>query len=76
LALSDQDKEQIKFNTEIIKVLVLVFLATGGGAISLILQRIPGSTDAVFSVLGMIVAFTVGIAGFAIFRNTQKLIEK
>ena len=34
----DYLKEKIKFNTEIIKLLVIVVLATGGGVVSLIIS--------------------------------------
>ena len=36
----DYLKEKIKFNTEIIKLLVIVVLATGGGVVSLINQEL------------------------------------
>ncbi len=72
LALSDQDKEQIKFNTELIKILALSFLTTAGGTITLYLQRGPD----VYTVTGTIFVILIGIAGYTLFIYTQKMINK
>jgi hypothetical protein len=73
--VTDETKERIKFNTEIIKLLFLLFMASGGGAISLLLQGVTLGKQVVIIAGGMIVAVATGIFAFVRFRNTEKLIK-
>ncbi|MBX2966776.1 MAG: hypothetical protein KF845_11555 [Cyclobacteriaceae bacterium] len=77
--MEDQRKERIKLNTEIIKVLVLLFIATGGGAISLILTRdVPIALERAYTVLsfaGMLFAITAGILAIFVYVQTEKLLK-
>lgn len=73
--MTDQTKERIKFNTEIIKLLVLLFIGSGGGAISLLLQGVTMGRQVVIIAGGMIVAMATGIFAFVRYRNTEKLIR-
>lgn len=73
--MTDQTKERIKFNTEIIKLLVLLFVAFGGGAISLLLQGVTLGKQVVIIAGGMIFAIATGIFAFVRYRNTEKLIK-
>jgi hypothetical protein len=73
--VTDQTKERIKFNTEIIKLLVLLFIGSGGGVISLLLQGITSARHGVFIAGGMIFAIITGIFALVRYRNTEKLIK-
>jgi hypothetical protein len=73
--VTDETKERIKFNTEIIKLLFLLFMASGGGVISLLLQGVTMGKQVVIIAGGMIVAIATGIFAFVRFRNAEKLIK-
>jgi hypothetical protein len=73
--VTDQTKERIKFNTEIIKLLVLLFIGSGGGVIFLLLQGVTMGRQVVIIAGGMIVAMATGIFAFVRYRNTEKLIR-
>jgi hypothetical protein len=72
----DRIKEQIKFNTEIIKLIVVFLIATGGGAISLILSGLERGRDVVLAAAGMIIAVVCIIITYVRYKTTQTLIEK
>ena len=75
--LTDRNKEQIKFNTEIVKLIVVLMIATGGGAISLILEGFShGARDVILAVGGMIIAITCLIITYKRYRITQHLIDR
>ena len=73
LALSPEDKikEQIKFNTEILKLLGLGILTTSGGSITLYIQR----GNDIFTIMGTIIVVLMGILGFALFLHTRELLK-
>lgn len=73
--MKDQIKEQIKFNTEIIKLIVLLMVATGGGALSLIIGGLTHARDVILAAAGMIVAITCLIITYKRYRITQQLID-
>jgi hypothetical protein len=73
--VTDQTKERIRFNTEIIKLLVVLFIGSSGGAISLRLQGVTMGRQAVIVAGGMIIAMATGIFAFVRYRNTEKLIR-
>lgn len=70
--LSDQTKEQIKFNTEIIKLIFVLFLTTGGGVITLVINEIDTGAEIFFTAGGMIIAVIVLYSRYTL---TQKLID-
>lgn len=72
--MSESDKERVKFNTEIIKLLVLMFLATGGGTVSLILN-FKSATHGVLAAFGMLISLICGILAIFVFRQTEKLLK-
>lgn len=49
----DRIKEQIKFNTEILKLVVVLMIATGGGALSLILEGFDKARDVILAAGGI-----------------------
>jgi hypothetical protein len=73
--VTDETKERIKFNTEIIKILMIVFVASGGGVISLILSDLPNGKDVIITAAGMIMAITSGILVLSLYRETLKLFK-
>jgi hypothetical protein len=73
--LTDEKKERIRFNIEILKLLMLLFVASGGGAISLILGGLPTGKDVIITAAGMILAFTTGILVVNLYRETLKLFK-
>jgi len=75
LRLSDQQKEQIRFNTEMIKLLVVLLFGTVGGVISFLLEGINTGKEAVFTVFGMIVAIACIIILYRRYSVTQKIIN-
>jgi hypothetical protein len=73
--MSEEERERVKFNTEIIKLLGLFFIATGGGTISLILSGLPSAAYGVMAVAGMIFALTSGILAIFVYTQTKKLLK-
>lgn len=84
--MTESDKERVKFNTEMIKLLVLLFIATGGGTVSLIInyknanQKIV-TVNAVFSYiiitgvfLAVAVPLVLGIIDYA--KENKELDQK
>ncbi|WP_073140964.1 hypothetical protein [Chryseolinea serpens] len=73
--MDEKVKERIKFNTEITKLLVLLFITTGGGALSLIADGIDAVTEAILAFGGMAFGITAGILGLKVYSNTEKLLK-
>jgi hypothetical protein len=75
--MSDEDKvkESIKFNIEAIKLLTLLFITTGGGAVSLIAGGVPFARHVILAAAGMMFSITSGILAIFVYRNTKKLIN-
>ena len=73
--LTDKEKELIRFNTEMIKLLVVLFMATGGGSLALIAEGIEMAREAILAFAGMVFAVTSGVLGLMIYMNTQKLLK-
>jgi hypothetical protein len=70
--LDDLNKERIKFNTEIIKLLTLLFITTGGGGLALIVDGLDTPTKQLFGIAGTTFAFGSGALAIAVYRNTLK----
>lgn len=71
----DRTKEQIKFNTEMLKLIVVLMVATGGGALSLIIDGLTQARDVILAAAGMIIAVTCMIITYKRYRITQHLID-
>ena len=73
--MKDRDKEQIRFYTEIIKLLTLLFIATGGGAVSLVVSGLENATYSVMALTGMMFSIGCGILAIFVYRQTEKLLK-
>jgi len=58
-----------------IKLLVVLFMATGGGSLALIAEGIEMAREAILAFAGMVFAVTSGVLGLMIYMNTQKLLK-
>jgi hypothetical protein len=75
--LNEQDrlKEQIRFNTEIIKVLSAFLLATTGSVVSFIISGIDTGREVIFTSFGLVLStFSIFIIQY-FYRVTQRLIK-
>jgi hypothetical protein len=73
--LDEKVKERIKFNTEITKLLVLLFITTGSGALSLIADGIDAAREAILTFGGMVFSITAGVCGLVFYSQTKKLLK-
>jgi hypothetical protein len=76
-SLSEQDrlKEQIRFNTEIIKVVSAFLLATAGSVVSFIIAGIDSGREVIFTSIGLLLsAFSIFTIRY-LYRITQRLIR-
>jgi hypothetical protein len=73
--LDEKVKERVKFNTEITKLLVFLFITTGGGALSLIADGIGAAREAILAFAGMVFSITAGIYGLVFYAQTKKLLK-
>lgn len=73
--MSEKDKEVIRFNTEIIKVLAFLFTATGGGVTTLIISGIGTAREAIITAFGMVFVLVIGILGLSRYRTTKNLVK-
>jgi membrane-associated phospholipid phosphatase len=72
----DRTKEQIKFNTEVLKLIFVLMVASAGGALSLIIDGLAHARDVISAAGGMIIAITCLIITFIRYRITQHLIDR
>jgi hypothetical protein len=72
----DQTREQIKFDTEVIKLIVVLMVATGGGALALIGKGIDSAREAILVAGGMIISITCVIITYVRYKITQNLINR
>lgn len=70
--MNDLDKERVKFNIEIIKLLTLLFITTGGGSLALIADGLQGMSKWIFIFWGVFFAIVCGVMGILIDKNTIK----
>jgi hypothetical protein len=73
LNAEEKVKEEIRFNTEILKVLSLFFITTAGGVSSLIIGGLNNGAKVVITAFGMIFVVVIGILGLVIYTNTKKI---
>jgi hypothetical protein len=72
---SDRVKEQIRFNTEVIKLIFALFVAAFGSIVALLIDRVSSGREVVFTAGGMIVAVACIVLFFKIYSNTKNLIH-
>jgi hypothetical protein len=72
----DRTKEQIKFNTEIIKLIVVLMIATSGGSLSLVASGLTHARETILAAAGMIFAFFCWIATYKMYKVTHDLISR
>ncbi len=72
--MDDLRKERIKFNVEIIKLLTVLVIATGGGALALLTDRGTVGLTLRWTLIysGMLVAAVSAVLAIAVYRNTLK----
>ena len=73
--LNKRDKEHIRFNTEALKLLVLLFIATGGGTVTLFIYRPTTATHMVLSAFGILATIIFGIMTIFVYRETLKMLK-
>jgi hypothetical protein len=73
--MTDQQKEQIRFNTEMIKLLAVLLFGTGGGSITLIVDGVNSGKKVIFTAVGIIMAITCFILIYMRYGVTQKIIN-
>lgn len=76
-SLNDQDrlKEQIRFNTEIIKVVAAFLLATAGSVVSFIISGIDSGREVIFTAIGLLLSTFSIFVLHNLYRITQRLIR-
>lgn len=73
--MDDRSKEQIKFKVEIIKLLALLFITTGGGGIALIVKGGRSLTELILGVAGMFFAAIVAAMAIFLYKNTLRKLK-
>jgi hypothetical protein len=73
--LTDQQKEQIRFNTEVIKLLAILLLGAGSGVISLIIDGVDTGREVIFTAGGMIVNVVCIRTIYTRYHAIQKMIK-
>jgi hypothetical protein len=73
--LADQQKEQIRFHTEVIKLLAILLVGAGGGVISLIIDGVDTGREVVFTAGGMILNVICIRIMYARYHAIQKMIK-
>ncbi len=68
--MDDLDKERLKFSIEIIKLLTLLFITIGGGAMAIIAEGINAARESILVFWGMLFAIGSGILGIVVYKNT------
>jgi hypothetical protein len=73
----DRIKEQIRFNTEVLKLIIVGFLATSGGVLSLVVTRGSTAVENLFTAGGMIIVIVIAcvIAMIRTYKRIQTLID-
>jgi hypothetical protein len=73
--LDDLNKEWIRFNGEIIKLLTLLFITTGGGGLALIVEGLDTPARLILGIAGTSAAFVSGALAIAVYKNTLKKLK-
>jgi hypothetical protein len=73
--LDDLNKERIKFNTEIIKLLTVLFITTGGAALALVLEGLEAIFERILGIAGMVFSVTSGFLAIVLYKNTLRKLK-
>jgi hypothetical protein len=73
--LKDSAKEQVKFNTEMIKLLAVLLLGAGGGSISLIIEGIDKASEVIFTAWGILIVVICIVVIYKRYVITQRIIN-
>lgn len=73
--MDDRIKEQIRFNTELLKLISVLFIAVGSGFIGLVLKESKTAKDVLFMVVGMFINLGCIISILRMHKATRKLIN-
>ena len=68
--MDDLNKERIRFNIEIIKLLTLLVITTGGVALALVLEGLDGMFETILGTMGLVSSVTSGFLAIAVYKNT------
>ncbi|MEW6297396.1 MAG: hypothetical protein AB1671_06610 [Thermodesulfobacteriota bacterium] len=72
--MADKAAERIKFHTEVLKVIVLLAVAVGGGSFGLVLN--PGSPLRLgLAAIGLVATVGLALTGWRQYYYVQRLIE-
>ncbi len=71
----DRVKEQIRFNTEMLKLFAVVLTGTVGGILALLIERVDTGIEFVCLTGGMIMAPVFVVVSYRLYTITQKLIR-
>ena len=74
--LDEIDKERIRFNIEIIKLLTLLFITTGGGGLALIVEGFASRTRWILGLTGTAFAAGSGTMAVLIYKNTVRKLRQ
>jgi hypothetical protein len=73
--LDDLNKERVRFNIEIIKLLTLLLITTGGGALALLVEGVDSLLKNSFAAAGMTVAIISGSMAIYVYKSTLKKLK-
>jgi len=73
--LDELSKERIKFNTEIIKLLTLLFITTGGAGLALVAEPPDTITKWALGLGGVFFAAGCGILALLTYKNTLRKLK-
>lgn len=74
--MDDLSKERIRFNIEIIKLLTLLLITTGGGGLALIINKVHSLPALILGVGGIFVAAACGLLAIFPSKNTSKKLKE
>jgi hypothetical protein len=73
--LDEKIKETVKLNTEVMKIIAILFAGTVGGVSSLIVKGWSSAREVMVVAIGIIVFVGLGISFIYIFRSTKSLLK-
>jgi hypothetical protein len=74
--LDDLSRERIKFNIEIIKLLTLLFITTGGGGIALTVKDVHSRQELFLGVGGIFFAATSALLAIFLYKSTVRKLKR
>jgi hypothetical protein len=73
--VDEKVKETVKLNTELMKIIAILFAGTAGGVSSLIIRGWNSAREVMVVAVGIISFIVLGIAFVNVFRNTKNLLK-